>query len=178
MKKAVKKTVKGAVTKKAPKDKKKHIDQFFQTKGPRKHTYYFKDKKIWWKSEKNRNNHSLSTGYTLGIRAQKSVYLGEGPLLSCLKILKRVEADKGCGAKIKTRVRAFPDFVLTAKPREVRMGKGKGAPDKKICYVKRGMIPLEFSCKREDEHKAEYHHIINSLRAKLPFPSTFVTRFW
>lgn len=40
-------------------------------------------------------------------------------------------------------VRIFPDISVTAKPAEVRMGKGKGAPSFWICRIKSGQILFE-----------------------------------
>ena len=40
-------------------------------------------------------------------------------------------------------IKIFPDKVLTKKPVEVRMGKGKGAPDAWVAVVKPGRILFE-----------------------------------
>tara|TARA_B110000014_G_C19979729_1_gene507301 strand:+ start:436 stop:849 length:414 start_codon:yes stop_codon:yes gene_type:complete len=40
-------------------------------------------------------------------------------------------------------IRIFPDKVLTKKPAEVRMGKGKGAPEYWVAVVKPGRILFE-----------------------------------
>lgn len=42
-----------------------------------------------------------------------------------------------------TWIRIFPDKPVTRKPAEVRMGKGKGAPEYWIAQVKPGMILFE-----------------------------------
>lgn len=42
-------------------------------------------------------------------------------------------------------IRIFPDIVVSAKPAEVRMGKGKGAPSFWVCRVKKGQILFEMS---------------------------------
>jgi len=43
----------------------------------------------------------------------------------------------------KVWIRIFPDFPVTSKPAEVRMGKGKGAPDGWVAPVKPGRIMYE-----------------------------------
>ena len=43
----------------------------------------------------------------------------------------------------KTWIRIFPDKPITAKPQEVRMGKGKGALDHWVALVKPGRIMFE-----------------------------------
>jgi len=40
-------------------------------------------------------------------------------------------------------IKIFPDKVLTKKPAEVRMGKGKGSPDKWVAVVKPGRVMFE-----------------------------------
>ena len=40
-------------------------------------------------------------------------------------------------------IRIFPDKPVTSKPAEVRMGKGKGAPDRWVAVVKPGTILFE-----------------------------------
>jgi large subunit ribosomal protein L16 len=40
-------------------------------------------------------------------------------------------------------IRVFPDIAVSAKPAEVRMGKGKGAPAFWICRVQKGQILFE-----------------------------------
>ena len=43
----------------------------------------------------------------------------------------------------KVWIRIFPDVHVTAKPAEVRMGKGKGSVDRWVCKVKPGRIMFE-----------------------------------
>ncbi len=43
----------------------------------------------------------------------------------------------------KVWIKVFPDKSLTKKPAEVRMGKGKGSPDKWVAVVKPGRILFE-----------------------------------
>lgn len=47
--------------------------------------------------------------------------------------------------KGKVWIRAFPDYPITSKPTEVRMGKGKGNVDYWVCRVKPGKIIYEIS---------------------------------
>lgn len=52
--------------------------------------------------------------------------------------------------KGKVWIRAFPDYPITSKPTEVRMGKGKGAVDYWVCKVKSGKILYEVSGNNEE----------------------------
>jgi len=45
--------------------------------------------------------------------------------------------------KGKVWIRAFPDYARTAKPKEVRMGRGKGNVDHWVCIIKPGRILFE-----------------------------------
>nr|WP_319248053.1 50S ribosomal protein L16 [uncultured Celeribacter sp.] len=47
-------------------------------------------------------------------------------------------------------IRIFPDTPVTAKPVEVRMGKGKGSVDRWVCKVKPGRVMFELDGVSED----------------------------
>ena len=47
-------------------------------------------------------------------------------------------------------IRIFPDVPVTAKPIEVRMGKGKGSVDRWVCKVKPGRVMFEIDGVAED----------------------------
>ncbi len=72
--------------------------------------------------------------------------------------------------KVWTRV--FPNIPVSKKPTEVRMGKGKGAPEFWVCRVKPGRILFEVDgvneiIAREALYKAS---------AKLPIKTKFIKR--
>ncbi|TLG77424.1 50S ribosomal protein L16 [Culicoidibacter larvae] len=50
----------------------------------------------------------------------------------------------------KVWIKIFPDMAKTAKPLEVRMGSGKGAPDGWVAVVKSGKIMFEVAGVPED----------------------------
>jgi len=50
----------------------------------------------------------------------------------------------------KVWIRIFPDTPVTAKPAEVRMGKGKGSVDRWVCKVKPGRVMFEIDGVSED----------------------------
>lgn len=69
-------------------------------------------------------------------------------------------------------VRVFPDKPITKKPAEVRMGKGKGAPEYWVACIKPGTIIFE-------SNGVPLELAQESLRLaaqKLPFRTKFVTR--
>ncbi len=55
----------------------------------------------------------------------------------------------------KVWIKIFPDKIITSKPAETRMGKGKGAPEYWVAVVKPGRIMFELAgVAREDAVKA------------------------
>ncbi|MBB3929947.1 large subunit ribosomal protein L16 [Kaistia hirudinis] len=69
-------------------------------------------------------------------------------------------------------IRVFPDVPVTSKPTEVRMGKGKGAPEYWASRVKPGRIMFEID--GVDEETAR--EALRLGAAKLPIKTRFVQR--
>ena len=72
----------------------------------------------------------------------------------------------------KVWIRIFPDKSVTSKPAEVRMGGGKGAPDRWVAVIKPGKILFEM----EGVTKELAQEAMKLASAKLPCPVKFVTR--
>ncbi|HEV2956668.1 MAG TPA: 50S ribosomal protein L16 [Xanthobacteraceae bacterium] len=69
-------------------------------------------------------------------------------------------------------IRLFPDVPVSKKPIEVRMGKGKGAPELWVCRVKPGRIMFEV-----DGVSVEVaREALELAAAKLPIKTRFVER--
>ena len=77
--------------------------------------------------------------------------------------------------KIQGRVwtRIFPNIPVSKKPVEVRMGKGKGAPEYWACRVKPGRILFEIDGVSETIAKEALY----KASAKLPIKTKFIKRF-
>ena len=73
--------------------------------------------------------------------------------------------------KVWTRV--FPNIPVSKKPTEVRMGKGKGAPEYWACRVKPGRILFEIDGVTEEIAKVALY----KASAKLPIKTKFIKRF-
>ncbi len=69
-------------------------------------------------------------------------------------------------------IRIFPDKPITKKPLEVRMGKGKGAPEYWVAVVKPGTIMFE----AEGITLAEAKEAMRLASQKLPVNSRFIVR--
>lgn len=66
----------------------------------------------------------------------------------------RIAISKCLGKTGKMWIRIFPHLSLTKKPLEVRMGSGKGAPDKWVAVVKKGTVMFEIAGIPESEMKS------------------------
>jgi large subunit ribosomal protein L16 len=69
-------------------------------------------------------------------------------------------------------VRVFPDKPITKKPTEVRMGKGKGAPEAWVAVVRPGRILFEMEGVTEDVAR----EAMRLAAHKLPVRTKFVSR--
>ncbi len=69
-------------------------------------------------------------------------------------------------------IRIFPDKPITKKPAEVRMGKGKGAPEAWVAVVKPGRVLFEVEGVPEDLAQ----EAIRLAGHKLPMKTRFVKR--
>ncbi|MBN2752637.1 MAG: 50S ribosomal protein L16 [Rhodospirillaceae bacterium] len=71
-------------------------------------------------------------------------------------------------------IRIFPDVPVTAKPAEVRQGKGKGSVEFWSCRVKPGRIMFEVDGVAEDVARRAFE----LAAAKLPIKTRFVARLF
>ena len=69
-------------------------------------------------------------------------------------------------------IRIFPDKPITKKPLEVRMGKGKGAPEAWVAVIKPGRILYEI----EGVDEVSAREAFRLAAHKLPLKTTFVKR--
>ncbi len=69
-------------------------------------------------------------------------------------------------------IRIFPDKPVTKKPAEVRMGKGKGAPEYWVAPIKPGTILFEASGVSSEVAK----EAMRLAAQKLPVSTKFITR--
>lgn len=104
-----------------------------------------------------------------GLIAQESGLLTARQIESCRQVINRSLKRKG-----KIWIRAFPDLPLTAKPTEVRMGKGKGAVEAWVCSVKKGKILFELDGVPTPKALEAFH----AARKKLPIRSLVFQTSW
>lgn len=123
--------------------RKKHAEQFFNSKD-KKYPYYFKNKKLYMLSENNKYKNFLSKNFQFGVKGVgKSFYFEIKVLVALMKYMRRF--SKLISNDLNLSMAIFPDISLTSKPKETRMGKGKGKISRKVYFFKKGTKILEFN---------------------------------
>jgi len=98
--------------------------------------------------------------------------LDEGFLTSRQLEAARVALTRFMKREGKVWIRVFPDKPLTRKPAEVRMGKGKGAPELWVAVLKPGRIIFE----AEGVPLAVAQEALRLAAQKLPCKTKFIVR--
>lgn len=101
--------------------------------------------------------------------AQESIHLTAFQIEATIQVINRYLKRKG-----KIWIKAFPDFPVTAKPTEVRMGKGKGAVKEWVCRVRRGKIIFEVDGVAEPV----ILEALQAARKKLPLRTLIFKNLW
>ena len=120
---------------------------------------------------KGRNRGYARSGYKIafGDIAFKAVEAGR---INSRQIeAARIAATRHIKRQGKIWIRVFPDKPLTAKPLEVRMGKGKGAIDQWVMNIKPGRIIFEMGGVEESLAREALLLAMH----KLPFKTKIVT---
>lgn len=156
-------------------NRKKHVETMFLTNKAKHHLYYYKNRSLVDTTETNQNN-SNPPAFSISIRALKGGYLTLKPLKSVARFFKWFLKNY-LVEDTRLRLRVFPDFVLTSKPKEVRMGKGKGANLQKVAPIKAGQILL--SVKLRGPNNPEFvRALITKMSFKIPFSHKIVINDW
>ena len=124
------------------------------------------------KTQKGKMKGNAQRGATLNFGSYGIKSLGE-----CFITARQIEAARIAATRYMKRegqlwIRIFPDKVLTKKPAEVRMGKGKGAPEYWVAVVKPGR--MLFECDGVDVEIAT--EALRLAAQKLPIKTKFVKR--
>lgn len=124
------------------------------------------------KQQKGRVRGIASRGFSVsfGSFAIKSL---EGGWITARQIeAARIAVTRAMKREGQVWVRIFPDKPITKKPAEVRMGKGKGAPEYWVACIKPGTIIFESTGVPLDVAQES----LRLAAQKLPFRTKFVTR--
>ncbi len=130
-----------------------------------KKTKYRRRQKGRMKGNSQRGN-QLAFG-SFGIKAMEQAWITGRQIEAARQAVTRHMKREG-----QIWIRIFPDKPITKKPAEVRMGKGKGAPEAFVAPVTPGRIILEaegvpFEIAKE---------ALRLAAQKLPIPTKFVVR--
>lgn len=110
--------------------------------------------------------HTLAFG-TFGIKSLEPGWITSRQIEAARIAMTRAMKREG-----QVWIRIFPDKPVTKKPAEVRMGKGKGAPDYWVAVVKPGTVLFESS--GVDVELAK--EALRLAAQKLPISTKFVVR--
>ena len=111
--------------------------------------------------------HQLSNGM-FGIKALDSVFITSRQIEAA-----RIAATRYMKREGQLWIKIFPDKPITKKPAEVRMGKGKGAPEYWAATVTPGRILFEVDGVSEQIAKEALY----KASAKLPIKTKTIKRF-
>jgi len=124
------------------------------------------------KMQKGRVKGIAQRGHTVSFGSFGLKALEPGWITSRQIEAARVAVTRAMKREGQVWIRIFPDKPITKKPAEVRMGKGKGAPEYWVAVVKPGTIMFESS-------GTSKKLAMDSLRLaaqKLPIKTQFVVR--
>lgn len=124
------------------------------------------------KQQKGRVRGNASRGFTLsfgsfGIKALDTCFLTSKQLEAARVALNRFMKREG-----QVWIRVFPDKPMTRKPAEVRMGKGKGAPEFWVARCRPGTIIFE----ADGVPQAVAQEAMRLAAQKLPVITKFVVK--
>lgn len=130
-----------------------------------KRTKYRKQQKLRYKGLAHRGS-KVSFG-DFGLKSIDAGRITNRQIESARQALTRYMKREG-----QVWIRIFPDKPITAKPQEVRMGKGKGALDHYVCPIKPGRVLFEIDGVSEEIAQ----EALRLAAQKLPVKCKFVVR--
>jgi large subunit ribosomal protein L16 len=110
--------------------------------------------------------HTIAFG-SFGLKSLESGRITSRQIEACRITISRTLKREG-----KIWIRIFPDKPITKKPAEVRMGKGKGAPEYWVAKIKPGTILFEI----DGVSKELAARALKLAAYKLPVSTKFVVR--
>ena len=114
----------------------------------------------------SQRGHRLAFG-SFGIKALEETWLTARQIEAARIAVTRYMKRQG-----QVWIRVFPDKPITKKPAEVRMGKGKGAPEYWAATISPGR--MLFECDGVDENVAR--EALRLAAQKLPIKTKFIIR--
>ncbi len=124
------------------------------------------------KQQKGRVKGIAQRGHTLAFGSFGLKALEPGFITSRQIEASRIAVTRAMKREGQVWIRIFPDKPITKKPAEVRMGKGKGAPEYWVAVVKPGAIMFEATGVSLETAKES----LRLAAQKLPIKTKFVIR--
>lgn len=124
------------------------------------------------KAQKGRNRGIAHRGSTVSFGSFALKTLEPGWITARQIEASRIAVTRYMKREGKVWIRIFPDKPVTAKPAEVRMGKGKGAPSHFVAVVRPGRILFEADGVPYETAK----EAMRLAAQKMPVKCKFVTR--
>jgi ribosomal protein L16/L10AE len=107
------------------------------------------------------------------------------PLIAIIKLLKKLKNKyKKKSHRLRFNILTFPVFQKTGKPKEVRMGKGRGGLTYNVYHLKRGNLIFQFRKKKflffnkfkKYIYLNLYLKTLKQAQYRLPFKNIFLRR--
>ncbi len=124
------------------------------------------------KRQKGRVKGMAQRGHTIAFGAFGIKALEPGWITSRQIEAARIAMTRAMKRQGQVWIRIFPDKPVTKKPAEVRMGKGKGAPEYWVAVVKPGTIMFEAG----GVNMATAREAMRLAQQKLPIQTKFTVR--
>jgi large subunit ribosomal protein L16 len=124
------------------------------------------------KKQKGRIKGMAQRGHTLSFGAFGLKAMEPGWITSRQIEAARIAMTRAMKREGQVWIRIFPDKPVTKKPAEVRMGKGKGAPEYWVAVVKPGRVMFEMGGVKTELAK----EAMRLAAQKLPIQTKFVVR--
>ncbi|HYX06348.1 MAG TPA: 50S ribosomal protein L16 [Bacteroidales bacterium] len=124
------------------------------------------------KQQKGRNRGMAHRGSTLSFGSYGLKTIEAGRITNRQIEAARIAMTRHMKREGNVWIRIFPDKPITSKPAEVRMGKGKGAPEAFVAPVTPGRILLEAEGVPFEVAK----EALRLAAQKLPIPVKFIVR--
>jgi len=124
------------------------------------------------KQQKGRINGIATRGHSISFGSFAIKSLEPGRITSRQIEAARISVTRAMKREGQVWIRVFPDKPITKKPAEVRMGKGKGAPEYWVACIKPGTIIFE----SDGVSKVVAMESLRLAQQKLPIRTKFVVR--
>jgi ribosomal protein L16/L10AE len=154
--------------------RKKHVETRFNVMHNKKYPFYYRNRTLF---KRDITNTAVDHNYNsdqVCYYTQEGGYMRMAAFKSVARLLKHFLKEKKIKC-VSSKFHTFPDFVLTAKPKEVRMGKGKGTIASRVALMRGGqkILTLAGLSKIKPKRAASGYKLITKVCEKLPLKATY-----